>query len=124
MSDKQESGNVIPSKNRKRNNYRRFRNKRSFPECPICNKSVKFLLTAIGVGEDNSPAHFDCVIKQISETEELGLKEKITYIGNGDFAIISGKSGKDIKIRKKIQFEGKENKGEWRKRISRNLKNR
>ncbi|MCF6335855.1 MAG: hypothetical protein L3J12_08950 [Spirochaetales bacterium] len=126
MSDKPETINsgAAPAGNRRRNNYRRFRNKRSFPECPICGQSVKFLLTAISVGEENNPAHFDCVLKSISEKEELGPREKITYIGNGDFAIVTGKPGKDIKIRKKIQFENKELKGDWRKRISRNLKNR
>ena len=102
------TGNVKFSKNRQRNNYRRPRNKKSFPECPLCNQSVKFLLTAISIGEDNSPAHFDCVLKQISETEKLGPKEKITYIGNGNFAVVIGKAGKDLVIRKKIEFEGKE----------------
>ena len=124
MDDRLETKNMNSSKNRKRNNYRRPRNKKSFPECPICNQSVKFLLTAISVGEDNSPAHFDCVLKRISEKEDLGPKEKITYIGNGNFAIVSGKSGKDFIIRKKIEFENKHSTGEWRKRISRNLKNR
>ncbi|MCK5197150.1 MAG: hypothetical protein KAR21_02300 [Spirochaetales bacterium] len=124
MSDRPEMKNENSSRNRRRNNYRRPRNKKTFPVCPICNQSVKFLLTAISVGENNSPAHFDCVLKQISKTEDLGPKEKITYIGNGNFAIVSGKSGKDLIIRKKIEFEGKDSKGEWRKRISRNIKDR
>ena len=87
MGDNQESGNTNNSRNRKRNNYRRPRNKRNYPECPICNKSVKFLLTAISMGGDNNPAHFDCILKQISESEDLGPKEKISYIGNGNFAV-------------------------------------
>jgi hypothetical protein len=125
LSDNHESGNSNPQRNRKRNNYhRRPRNKRTFPECPICNKSVKFLLTAISVGENNNPAHFDCVLKQVSENEELGPKEKIIYIGNGNFAVINNKSGKELSIRKTIQFELKENNSEWRKKLSRNLKNR
>ena len=124
LDDRPEAKNINPSRNRRRNNYRRPRNKRSFPVCPICNQSVKFLLTAISVGEDNNPAHFDCVLKQISESEKLGPKEKITYIGNGTFAVVSGKLGKDLIIKRKIEFEGKESKGEWRTRISRNLKNR
>jgi len=130
LSDNQESGtgNSNPPRNRRRNNYRRPRNKRTYPECPICNKSVKFLLTAISVGEDKKPAHFDCVLKKISENEELEPKEKIIYIGNGNFAIINNKSGKDLSIRKTIQFEEKENSSdgssEWRKKLSRNLKNR
>ena len=82
------------------------------------------MLTAISVGEDKNPAHFDCVLKHISEGEELGAKEKIIYIGNGKFAIVQGKSGKELSIRKTIQFEEKESKDEWRKKISRNLKNR
>ena len=126
MSENQESGtdNTNNSSNRRRNNYRRPRNKRTYPECPICNKSVKFLLTAISVGEGKTPAHFDCVLKQVSAGEELEPKEKIIYIGNGNFAIVNGKSGKDLVIRKTIQFEAKENIGEWRKKLSHNLKNR
>ncbi|MCK5152930.1 MAG: hypothetical protein KAQ93_01105 [Spirochaetales bacterium] len=125
MSENQESGEKTnTSRNRRRNNYRRSRIKRSFPECPICHKSVKFLLTAMSVGEDNKPAHFDCVLKQVTDSEELGPKEKIIYIGNGNFAIINGKTGKDLSIRKTIQFEEKESNGEWRKKLSRNLKNR
>ena len=124
MDNRPETRNEYPSGRQRRNSYRRPRNKRPFPECPICNQSVKFLLTAISVGEDNRPAHFDCVLKLLSETEDLGPKEKITYIGNGNFAIVSGKAGKNLVIRKKIEFENRENKGEWRKRISRNLKNR
>lgn len=116
--------NINYSKSRRKNNYRRPRSKKSFPECPICNQSVKFLLTAISIREDNRPAHFDCVLKSIAESEKLGPKEKIIYVGNGDFAVVSGKTGKDLIIRKKIEFESKEGKSEWRKRISRNLKNK
>jgi len=102
LSDNQESGtgNSNPPRNRRRNNYRRPRNKRTYPEC----------------------------LKKISENEELEPKEKIIYIGNGNFAIINNKSGKDLSIRKTIQFEEKENSSggssEWRKKLSRNLKNR
>lgn len=125
MSENQETvGNTNTSRNRRRNNYRRSRVKRSYPECPICNKSVKFLLTAMSVGEDNSPAHFDCVLKKVTDSEKLAPKEKIIYIGNGNFAVIIGKAGKDLAIRKTIQFEKKESKSDWRKKISRNLKNR
>jgi len=125
LSENQESDNSRPSlQGRRRNNNRRYRQKRSFPECPICNQSVKFLLTAISVGEENKPAHFDCVIKMIAEKQSLGPREKISYIGNGNFAVVSGKPGKDLNIRKIIEFEGRESTGEWRKRLSRNLKNR
>jgi hypothetical protein len=127
LSNINETNNNNLPKNKKRNNYRRPRVKRNFPECPICNKSVKYLLTAISVGDDNKPAHFDCVLKQISEKEELGPKEKISYIGNGNFAIVNGKPGKDLSIKKTVQYENKEskeNKIEWRKKLSQNLKNR
>jgi len=125
LSEKQELVTSKPhSQGRRRNNNRRYRQKRSFPVCPICNQSVKYLLTAISVGEDNKPAHFDCVLKKITEEEHLEPREKISYIGNGNFAIISGKPGKDLTIHKTIEFEGRESKGEWRKILSRNLKNR
>ena len=124
MSDNIKIGIEQSGRNRRRNYRNRPRNKRDFPVCPVCEKSVRFLLTAIAVGEDNKPAHFDCILKKISDTEDLGPKEKVTYIGNGNFAVISGKPGRNLTIKKKIEFESRDFKVEWRKQISRKLKNR
>jgi len=83
------------------------------------------MLTAISVNEEMDPAHFDCVLKQLSETEDLNKGEKITYLGNGVFGVVklkSGNKGLNFTIVKKIQFENKDKKAEWRKKIGRRLK--
>ena len=96
-----------------------------YKACPICGKAVKSMLTAISVNEDMDPAHFDCVVKQLTEQEQLKKGEKISYLGNGTFAVIKmkqGGKGPAFTILKKIQYEEKEKKAEWRKKISKRLK--
>lgn len=100
--------------------------KKNFPVCPICSKSVRYLLTAIAVNDDMEPAHFDCVLKKIGEQEELEPKEKVCYLGNGSFGIITLRSGPGAQrftVRKTIQYENLDQKIEWRKKISKNIKN-
>ncbi len=83
------------------------------------------MLTAVAVNEDMDPAHFDCVLKKISEEEKVGPGEKVTYIGNGTFAVIKmkhGGKGSSFSIIKKIQYESKDLKADWRKKISQRLK--
>ncbi len=119
-----------PRQNHRRRNFRR-RSKgfHRYPvenkTCPICGKAVKSMLTAISVSDDMEPAHFDCVLKQLTERENLQKGEKITYIGNGNFAVIKmkqGGKGVPFTILKKIQFEEKDKKAEWRKKIGKRLK--
>lgn len=119
---------TIPG-NRRQNFQRRnkgyHRPQREYKTCPLCGKSVKSMLTAISVNEEMDPAHFDCVLKQLSETEDLNKGEKITYLGNGVFGVVklkSGNKGLNFTIVKKIQFENKDKKAEWRKKIGRRLK--
>ncbi len=127
--DRKTGEKTIPG-NRKQNLRRRnkgyHRPQREYKTCPLCGKSVKSMLTAISVNEDMDPAHFDCVLKQLSETEDLKKGEKITYLGNGVFAVVKLKPGNNnglnFTIVKKVQFENKDKKAEWRKKIGRRLK--
>jgi hypothetical protein len=98
------------SKNRKRNPR-----KRHFPICPICQSSVRDLYTAIAFGEENIPAHFDCIMKELAASEELQEKERISYLGGGSFGIVQNTGGGKFFIRKRIQFEQKELNLDWRK---------
>ncbi len=126
--------NQVPENTRqnyRRKNFRR-RNKNfhrppvEYKSCPICGKAVKSMLTAISVNKDMDPAHFDCVVKQLAEQEQLKKGEKISYLGNGTFAVIKmnqgGKGSPAFTIIKKIQYEEKDKKAEWRKKISKRLK--
>lgn len=96
-------------------------NKSNLPECPICNKTVRDILTAISIGDDNTPAHFDCVLKKITETEDISPNEKVCYLGGGSFGIVKFRKTSNSNrffVRKRIQFEPKESKSDWRKRVS------
>ena len=123
-----ESEKNRPDRQRRRNFRRRPRwhNRQiEYKTCPICGKSVKSMLTAIAVNEDMDPAHFDCVIKQISEQEKVGNGEKVTYIGNGTFAVVKmkpGSRGSSFTVIKRIQYESKDTKADWRKKISKRIK--
>lgn len=99
---------------------------RDFPDCPICGKPVRYLMTAIAQGEGGDPAHFDCVLRMIGEKEDLQPREKVCYLGNGSFGIVRFKPGGQSRfaIRKRIQYEEKEKSYAWRKRISNRVKNR
>lgn len=83
-------------------------------------------MTAIAQGEGNAPAHFDCVLRDIAQKEELQPKEKVCYLGNGAFGILKFKQGGPVRftIRKRIQYEAAEKDVAWRKRISNRVRNR
>ena len=110
--------------------FRRGGNRRSqphdFPACPLCGKPVRYLMTAIAQGEGATPAHFDCVLRDIAQHEELQPKEKVCYLGNGDFGILKFQQGGPVRftIRKRIQYEATDKDITWRKRISNRGKTR
>ena len=110
-----------------RENYRRSGSRRrsernrsfpgkNFPICPICNKPIRDESTAITNREGNEGNHFDCVLAELRKSEELQPNEKICYLGKGSFGIISIRSsGGPIRflIRKRIQFEQKDQASQW-----------
>lgn len=112
--------------NRRRRN--RSRTKRIIPSeshvCPICEQNIRDILTAISITEAKVPAHFDCVLKQIAQTEELQAREKVVYLGKGEFGIVKFRGGTSTKfvIRKRIPFEQVEGGIPWRKDISKRLR--
>ena len=108
----------------RRNRGSRRYQKKDFPICPICGNSVKDINTAIASEENDSPAHFDCILKQLEQREELEKDEKICYLGKGSFGIIKTRNGGSQKffVRKRIQYEVEEKKYDWRKKISKRLK--
>jgi hypothetical protein len=80
--------------------------------CPICNKNIENSNLSITHREKQKPAHFDCVIKEISGEEDLAENEEVYYLGKGSFGILNFRSYSSnhtrFIIRKRIQYEYKE----------------
>ena len=89
--------------------------------CPICNEPITDIATAIADKASGKPAHFDCILNQIKSAEPVGENEKISYIGQGRFAVLYFENPRDQRhftIKKVIEYEDKEHKAEWRDELS------
>jgi hypothetical protein len=97
------------------------REKLPAPPCPLCQKPVYDIFSAIAEGSDDAPAHFECVLKRLTELEAPGQGERLVYLGAGSFAIITGANGQGggFVIKKRIQYELKDKKLEWRRNAMR-----
>ncbi len=109
-------------KNKKRPNWRTGGYKKRKEEveakfiCPICEEGVKELGNAMDF-KGQGPAHFDCVLRYLNESEKLSPGEKIVYIGSGKFGVILNKkndSGVPFTITREIEFEDREREVPWR----------
>ncbi|MBN2618192.1 MAG: hypothetical protein JXR64_07775 [Spirochaetales bacterium] len=83
--------------------------------CPVCNEGIKEVGNAIDYL--GGPSHFDCVIRSLTEKENLKPGEKITYIGSGRFGVINYKkndSGVPFTLIREIDVEDKEKTLPWR----------
>ncbi len=89
----------------------------SFPDCPVCGKPVRELSMALCHRVSRTPAHFDCVLKELKDSNEVLPQEKICYLGGGTFGILSFRTAGTNKftIRKKIPYEEKDAPQEWKK---------
>lgn len=92
--------------------------------CPLCEQPIKDILAAISITSEKTPAHFDCVLKKVTESEELQNREKVVYLGKGEFGIVKFKGGNNsgFTVRKRIPFEQVEGGIPWRREISKKLK--
>lgn len=89
--------------------------------CPVCKQRINDMPTAMVEKTSGLPAHFECVIKKIEETEKIGENEKIAYIGQGRFGLLYFENPRDQRkftIKKVIEYEDKEKNVEWRDEIS------
>jgi hypothetical protein len=88
------------------------------PDCPICGKQVRELASALTHRVARQPAHFDCVMRELRDANEMAPQEKICYLGGGTFGILEfsppGGPGRFV-IRKRIPYEEKETPQEWKK---------
>jgi hypothetical protein len=91
-----------------------------FPDCPICGKPVRDLASALTHKIARQPTHFDCVMRELRDANEVAPQERICYLGGGSFGILEfHPPGGPIKfvIRKRIQYEEKELPQEWKKTL-------
>ncbi|HET6486568.1 MAG TPA: hypothetical protein VFH83_09130 [Spirochaetia bacterium] len=91
---------------------------RSYPDCPLCAKPVKELASALTHRGSGRPAHFDCIVREIRESTEVGPQERLCYLGGGSFGVLefrpSGGPGAFV-IKRRIQYEEKDPPAEWKK---------
>ncbi|MDR2783510.1 MAG: hypothetical protein LBB48_06695 [Treponema sp.] len=91
------------------------------PNCSCCGKPIRDITAAVDDKTSGAPAHFDCIIKRLTETEHIEKGDAIAYIGGGRFGIIrfGGRREKPaFKILKIFEWENKDNRAEWRKNVS------
>ncbi len=86
-------------------------------KCDICGKDIKEISSAIASPETQNPVHFDCIIQKLKDENTLENTDRIVYLGAGSFGIVrqeKNKPAKDFTIIKKIEFENRDEKPEWR----------
>lgn len=91
------------------------------PVCPMCGEIITDLPAALAEKQTGAPVHFDCVLKHLNENETLGQNEKITYIGQGRFAVAHFENPHDLRrftIVRIIEWEERDKKYEWRSSIA------
>lgn len=89
--------------------------------CPVCGQPINDIANAMADKTSGSPVHFDCVLEQVKKTEPTGENEKISYIGQGRFAVLYYENPRDQRhftIKKIIEWENREQKSEWREELS------
>ena len=88
------------------------------PDCPVCGKQVRELASALTHRVARQPAHFECVLRELLDSNEIAPEEKICYLGGGSFGILEFRppgGPTRFVIRKRIQYEEKETPQEWKK---------
>ncbi len=92
--------------------------KANITKCEICGEPINELASAINNRSSGNPVHFDCVLNQLTESEKPGPNDKVTYIGNGKFAVLHFENVHDMRhfsIVKEIEWESRESeRGAWR----------
>ena len=81
--------------------------KEPHPICSYCGQEIENIAEAF-TASDGGYVHFDCVISRIAETERLSADEKISYIGAGNFAVVSKNDNGGFTIVRTIPFESQD----------------
>lgn len=91
------------------------------PTCPICSEPITDLASALTDPNTKEPIHFDCALNIVSKKENITANDKITYIGQGHFAVVHFDNPHDLRkftIVKTIEWETKDQQPKWRTEIS------
>jgi hypothetical protein len=86
-------------------------------DCSVCGVLISEMVSAVAWGADRLPAHFDCVLQELSKRETLLAEEKIAYLGSGLFGVIVEKENSRFEIHRKIMVDDPQTAPEWRKEI-------
>ncbi len=86
------------------------------PDCCLCNKPIELISEAIS--EPNGGfSHFDCVIEKLKESEHVISPDFVSYVGHGNFAVISKDENGNFFIKNKIQYESNEDYSRMKKQV-------
>jgi hypothetical protein len=81
---------------------------------------VRELASALTHRASRQPAHFDCIVRELRETTEVGPEERLCYLGGGAFGVLEfhpqGAANK-FTIKKRIPYEEKEPPQDWKKTL-------
>lgn len=118
-SDKDKGRSRRRNDRRKRNRkYRPNQERVAGPDCAICGKPIKDISAAMSEPTGENPAHFDCIIKSLSEKETLDSQEKIIYLGSGSFGVVKLLNNRKFEIIRKIPYEeNPEIRSDWRTKM-------
>jgi hypothetical protein len=94
----------------------------AYPLCPVCQRPVRELASAIAHRETGGPAHFDCILKILREENQPAENEKICYLGNGSFGVVQFRGPMRFFVRKRVQYEKNDPPPEWRKSLPRQVR--
>lgn len=89
--------------------------------CPMCGQAITDIASAMADKASGKPIHFDCALNKVKESETLGENEKVSYIGQGRFAVLYYENMRDqrtFSIKKIIEWENREQQSEWREELS------
>ncbi len=95
--------------------------KENVVNCEFCSRPIHELSSALVDKKNGGAIHFDCVITKLTETEQLEEGQKISYIGQGRFAVIFFENPHDLRkfsIVRTIEWENHDTKSEWRDEIA------
>ncbi|GAB1483048.1 hypothetical protein MASR2M78_18640 [Treponema sp.] len=91
------------------------------PECPRCGLPIDDLAAAVNDHDTGAPAHFDCIVARIADSEHLSEGDKVVYIGGGRFGVIhfdNSNEPKKFQIKKTVQWEEKDKRAPWRRDVA------
>lgn len=74
------------------------------PMCSICSEPIESIIEAISE-PDGSYSHFDCVLNKLAKEHNVKDDEKISYVGQGCFAIFTKNEEGNFVIKEKISYE-------------------